>query len=129
MPFCYYFRCTRSKGVVIASKSREIRSNGIPTAVSAIEYALYCWRIPCNKTFLAANRSHIEWKNPRAFVACSRLRAPLTSKVNGNGLFDLIDLSVPKRVLPRSMVQPGLAMEQACELGFGIFIDWIKSFN
>lgn len=36
---------------------------------------------------------------------------------NWNGLFDLIDLSAPKRVLPRSMVQPGLAMEQACELG------------
>lgn len=34
---------------------------------------------------------------------------------NWNGLFDLIDLSAPKRVLPRSM--PGLAMEQACELG------------
>ncbi|KAF5181251.1 hypothetical protein FRX31_029163, partial [Thalictrum thalictroides] len=42
-------------------------------------------------------------------------RVPLLVKVTG--LFDLIDLSIPKRVLPRSMVQPGLAMEQACELG------------
>lgn len=38
-------------------------------------------------------------------------------QLNWNGLFDLIDLSVPKRVLPRSMLQPGLAMEEACELG------------
>lgn len=50
-------------------------------------------------------------------LASPRDRPPLTSKGNWNGLFDLIDLSVPKLVLPRSMVQPGLAMEQACELG------------
>lgn len=49
----------------------------------------------------------------RLCVSCSRDRPQL----NWNGLFDLIDLSVPKRVLPRSMLQPGLAMEEACELG------------
>ncbi|MCD9642792.1 hypothetical protein HAX54_029805, partial [Datura stramonium] len=37
--------------------------------------------------------------------------------LNWNRLFNLIDLSAPKHVLPQSMVQPGLAMEQACELG------------
>ncbi|MCD7459332.1 hypothetical protein HAX54_040659 [Datura stramonium] len=36
---------------------------------------------------------------------------------NWNGLFELINLSGPKHVLPWSMVQPGLAMEQTCELG------------
>ncbi|MCE2055446.1 hypothetical protein HAX54_042583 [Datura stramonium] len=36
---------------------------------------------------------------------------------NWNRLFDLIDLSAPKCVLPQSMVQPGLAMEKDCELG------------
>lgn len=64
-------------------------------------------------------RSAIPYLEAWAFLILfsPRFRPPLTSKGNWNGLFDLIDLSVPKRVLPRSMVQPGLAMEKACELG------------
>lgn len=41
-------------------------------------------------------------------------------QLNWNGLFDRIDFSVP---LPRIMLQPGLAMEEACELGTK-WLDW-----
>lgn len=65
-------------------------------------------------------------------VQASRVSKELSLK-GGTGYVERYPSSSTLTSIPRYVisVQPRLAMEHAYELGlyFGIFIDWIKSFN